>query len=148
MIMMKTNYVGDGNTLTSVRILTLFAEATRMSQPYIFLFFTEATMRGNNHFQYIIKYFLLIVLYYFRCVFADGQNRTISFFRCTGYLYRLLELATNQSRNICLMRYGVKLCPVEAWYKTQTRYSSHLHWYRQMDWATHFTITSIYPLQI
>jgi len=32
MVMMKKNQVGDDNTLTSVRISTLFAEATRMSQ--------------------------------------------------------------------------------------------------------------------
>ena len=36
MVMMKKNQVGDDNTLTSVRISTLFAEATStsMSQPY------------------------------------------------------------------------------------------------------------------
>ena len=29
-----------------------------------------------------------------------------------GYLYQLLELSTNQSRNMCLLRFGVNLCPV------------------------------------
>ena len=33
MVMMKKKQVGDDNTLTSVRISIMFAEATRMSQP-------------------------------------------------------------------------------------------------------------------
>ena len=42
-----------------------------------------------------------------------------------GYLYRLLDLSANQSRNMCLVRFGVKLCPVEICGKTLTPYSSH-----------------------
>ena len=45
--------------------------------------------------------------------------------RCIGNLYKLPELSTNQNRNMCLVRFGVKLCPVEVWGKTLTPYSSH-----------------------
>ena len=47
--------------------------------------------------------------------------------RCISNIYKLLELATNQSWNICLVRFGVNLCPVEVWYKTQTPYSPHIY---------------------
>ena len=33
MVMMKNNQVGDDNMFTSAMLLTLFAEATRMTQP-------------------------------------------------------------------------------------------------------------------
>ena len=68
---MMNNQVGDNNYSTSVQILTLFAEATGMPHSYCSSFFTEATKRGNKHFQYIIKQFLAMVLSSFPCVFGD-----------------------------------------------------------------------------
>ena len=52
MVMMKKNQVGDYNTLTSVRISTLFAEATRMSQPQYSSFSPKLLREEYTHFNY------------------------------------------------------------------------------------------------
>ena len=55
MLMTQNNQVGDDNYQTTL----------------VFLLFTEATKRGNRHFQFIIKQFLAMVISPIRCAFGD-----------------------------------------------------------------------------
>ena len=53
MVMMKKNPVGDDNMFTSAMLLTLFAEATRMSLTYYFSFSPKLLRKEYKHFNYI-----------------------------------------------------------------------------------------------
>ena len=87
-------------TKTSVVILTLFAEATRMPQSCCSIFSPKLLREENKHLHYVIKQFLPMVLYYFLCVFRWWPEQDRLNLRCTSYVYKLLELSTNQIRHL------------------------------------------------
>ena len=70
MVMMKKNQVGVDNVFKSARITTLFAEASRMSQPWCSSFSPKLLREEYKHFKY--TYQILIPTYRnssFQCVF-------------------------------------------------------------------------------
>ena len=74
-MVMKENQVGDDNMFTSAKITTLFAEATRMSQPWCSSFSPKLLREEYKHFKY--TYQILIPMYgnsSFQCVFRAPRK--------------------------------------------------------------------------
>ena len=88
-----------------------------MPQFYCSSLFTEAATKRGKQTLSVYHQTVPMALSSFLCVCSDGQNRTIV--RGTGTGTGTL----NQSTQKCVvLQFGVKQCPVEVWYKTQTPY--------------------------